>query len=139
MSNTFFLTSDLLHQESSIYVGLLAYMRTHARQHLKLEVKHKNSHERIHTHILNGQTHAHKHSHTCMHACTHTQTHIHTIHTRGMYACACIHTVQTQIRRRILWRLIRDSTVCFNNNLLLCEYKKSPYIPIIGNGLVQLI
>ena len=77
------------------------------------------------THILNGQTHAHKHTHkhthTCMYACTHTQTHIYTIHTRGMYASACIHTVQTQIRRRRLWCLIRDSTVCFNNNLLLCE------------------
>ena len=46
MSNTFFLTSNLLHLESSIYVGLLAYMRTH----LKLEVKHKNSHGRIHPH-----------------------------------------------------------------------------------------
>ena len=34
----FFLTSNLLHLESSTYVGLLAYMRTHARQHLKLEV-----------------------------------------------------------------------------------------------------
>ena len=41
---TFFLTSDLLHLESNIYVGLSAYMRTHARQHLKLEVRHKNSH-----------------------------------------------------------------------------------------------
>ena len=68
----FFLTSNLLHLESSIYIGLLAYMRTHARQHLKLEVRHKNSHGRIHTHkcnILNGQTHSHKHAHTCMHAC----------------------------------------------------------------------
>ena len=46
----YFLTSNLLHLESSIYVGQLAYMRTHARQHLKLEVKHKNSHGRIHTH-----------------------------------------------------------------------------------------
>ena len=36
MSVTFLLTSDLLHLESNIYVGLLAYMRTHARQHLKL-------------------------------------------------------------------------------------------------------
>ena len=50
MSVTFFLTSDLLHLESNIYVGLFAYMRTHARQHLKLEVRHKNSHRRIHTH-----------------------------------------------------------------------------------------
>ena len=108
----YFLTSSLLHLESSIYVGLLAYMRTHARQHLKLEVRHKNSHD---------QTHTHKHAHTCLHACTHTQTHIYTILTPGMYACACLHTVQTQIRRRILWRLIRDSTVCFNNNLLVCE------------------
>ena len=46
----FFLISDLLHLESNIYVGLFAYMRTHARQHLKLEVRHKNSHGRIHTH-----------------------------------------------------------------------------------------
>ena len=46
----FFLTSNLLHLESNIYVGLLAYMRTHARQHLKLEARHKNSHGRIHTH-----------------------------------------------------------------------------------------
>ena len=47
-----FLTSNLLHQESSIYVSLFAYMRTLARQHLKLEVRHrpKNSHGRIHTH-----------------------------------------------------------------------------------------
>ena len=74
MSLTFFLTSNLLHLESNIYVCLLAYMRTHARQHLKLEVRHKNSHARIHTHILNGQTHAH----TCMHTCTYTQTHIYT-------------------------------------------------------------
>ena len=50
MSVTFFITSNLLHLESNIYVGLLAYMRTHARQHLKLEVRHKNSHRRIHTH-----------------------------------------------------------------------------------------
>ena len=54
MSVTFFLISDLLHLESNIYVGLFAYMRTHARQHLKLEVRHKNSHRRIHIHILNG-------------------------------------------------------------------------------------
>ena len=50
MSVTFFLTSNLLHLESNIYFGLMAYMRTHARQHLKLEVRHKNSHRRIHTH-----------------------------------------------------------------------------------------
>ena len=46
----FFITSNLLHLESNIYVVLLAYMRTHARQHLKLEVRHKNSQRRIHTH-----------------------------------------------------------------------------------------
>ena len=46
----FCLTSYLLHLESYIYVGLLAYMRTHASQHLTLEVRHKNSHGRIHTH-----------------------------------------------------------------------------------------
>ena len=46
----FFITSNLFHLESNIYVGLFAYMRTHARQHLKLEVRHKNSHRRIHTH-----------------------------------------------------------------------------------------
>ena len=50
MSVTFFITSNLLHLESNISDGLLAYMRTHARQHLKLEVRHKNSHGRIHTH-----------------------------------------------------------------------------------------
>ena len=94
----FFLTSNLLHLESSIYVGLLTYMRTHARQHLKLEVRHKNSYGRIHTHkcnILNGQTHSHKHAHTCMRACTHTQTHIYTIHTR----CTHVH-VYIQCRPR---------------------------------------
>ena len=50
MSVTFFLTSYLVHLESNIYVGLLAYTRTHARQHLKLEVRHKKSHGRIHAH-----------------------------------------------------------------------------------------
>ena len=49
MSVTFFITPNLFHLESNIYVGLLVYMRTHARQHLKLEVRHKNSHGRIHT------------------------------------------------------------------------------------------
>ena len=69
----FFLTSNLLHLESNIYVGLLAYMRTHARQHLKLEVRHKNSHGRLYTytHILNGQTHA---TGTQIHVCTHVPT-----------------------------------------------------------------
>ena len=46
MSVSFFLTSNLLHLESNIYVGLLAYIR----QHMKLEVRHKNSHGRIYTH-----------------------------------------------------------------------------------------
>ena len=46
----FFLTSNLLHLESNIYVGLLAYMRTHTCQHLKSEVRQTNSHGRIHTH-----------------------------------------------------------------------------------------
>ena len=50
MSVTFFITSNLLHLESNIYDGLVAYMRTHARQHLKLEVRLRNSHGRIHTH-----------------------------------------------------------------------------------------
>ena len=52
MSVTFCLTSDFLYLESNIYVGLLAYMRTHARQHLKLEVRHARIH--THIHILNG-------------------------------------------------------------------------------------
>ena len=83
ISVTFFLTSNLLHLESNIYVGLLAYMRTHVRKHLKLEVRHKNSHGRIHTHILNGQTHA---TSTHIHVCTHVPTRRHTfipIHTRA--------------------------------------------------------
>ena len=46
MSVSYFLTSNLLHLESNINVGLLAYIR----QHLKLEVRHKNSHGRIYTH-----------------------------------------------------------------------------------------
>ena len=50
MSVIFFLASYLLHLESNIYVGLLAYMPPHARKHLKLEVRHMNSHGRIHTH-----------------------------------------------------------------------------------------
>ena len=125
MSVTFFLNSDLFHLESTIYVGLLAYMRTHARQHLKLVVRHKNSHGRIHTH-----THTHtKRTDTRTQARTYmyarmylyTDTHLYPCTHVRMYVCAYIHTVRTQIRRRILWRLIRDSTVCFYNNLLLFE------------------
>ena len=36
MSVTFFLTSNLLHLESNIIVGLLAYMRTHERMHANI-------------------------------------------------------------------------------------------------------
>ena len=36
MSVTFFLTSNLLHLESNIFVGLLAYMRTHERMHANI-------------------------------------------------------------------------------------------------------
>ena len=43
-----FITSNLFHLESNIYVGLLAYMRKHAT--FELDVRHKNSHRRIHTH-----------------------------------------------------------------------------------------
>ena len=108
----FFLTSNLLHLEFNIYVGLLAYMRTHARQHLKLEVRHKNSHG--HTHTKRTDTRYALYARMYPHADTHLYPFTHA----QMYACACIHTVQTQIRRRILWRLIRDSTGCFYNNLL---------------------
>ena len=43
-----FITSNLFHLESNIYVGLLAYMRKHAT--FELDVRHKSSHRRIHTH-----------------------------------------------------------------------------------------
>ena len=123
-----FFTSDLLHLESNIYVGLLAYMRTHARQHLKLEVRHKDSHERIHTHTHTKRSDTRTQARTYMHArmYLHADTHLYPYtHARMyIYVCASIHTVQTQIRRRILWRLIRDSTVCFYNNILLLSEKK---------------
>ena len=107
MSVTFFLASNLLHLESNIYVGLLAYMRTHARHHLKLIVGHKNSHERIHTHThthtkrtdTRTQARTYLYAHMYLHADTHLYPYTHA----RMYVCAYIHTVQTQIRGTLLF------------------------------------
>ena len=121
MSVTFFLTSDLLHLESNIYVGLLAYIRTHARQRLKIEVRHKNSHGRIHTHTKRTDTRTQARTYMYARMYLHADTHLYPYTHARMYVCAYKHIVQTQIRRRILWRLIRDSIVGFYNNLLLFE------------------
>ena len=94
MSVTFFLASNLLHLESNIYVGLLAYMRMHARQHLKLEVRHKNSHRPIHTHTYKTDRHTLQ-ARTYIYARMYPHIYTHT-HTRG---CTFAH-VYTQCRPR---------------------------------------
>ena len=114
MSITYYLTSNLLHLESNINVGLLAYMRTDACRHLKLDVRHKNSHVCIHTHTYSTDRHTLQ-ARTYMYArmYPHADTRLYPYTYTQMYACPCIHTMQTQIRHCILWRLIRDSTGCF--------------------------
>ena len=90
MSVTFFLTSDFLHLESNIYVGLLAYIRMHARQRLKLEVRHKNSHGRIHTHTHTKRTDTRTQARTYMYArmYLHADTHLYPYTHVRMYVCA---------------------------------------------------
>ena len=119
---TFFLTSDLLHLESNIYVGLLAYMRTHARQHLKLEVRHKNSHGRIHTHTkrtdTRTQARTYMYARMYLQADTHLYPYTHSdvrmrIYTYSAYPDQTPYIVASY----------QDSTVCFYNNLLLLNKK----------------
>ena len=49
-------------------------------------------------------------------------------------------TVQTQIRRHIMWCLIRIFTICLQNEIKICKKGKLPSnTPKIGNGIALLI